>query len=878
MIYEIEPITFEINGMEFTPIPGQKYSHNYAEELRDILKNKKDSEYMRAKWRNLVLNDLFFVTYFVLKIPIANHPFWIEACHEVQHGPSTQTLDLWAREHGKAVDYNYPVLTTGGWKKHGELEVGDEVFHPNGQPNKVIALSEVFDNTECFEVEFTDGSKVTTSDNHLWTVLKKSRKRISGTKNKRHYRDGLTLSSKELSKYLHKPDNRFGVQLNEVLQFTNHKKLRLSPYVLGAWLGDGTSCCGNITTADNEIINKIESLGYKVGKNTALYRWNIYKILPTLRELEVLNNKHIPQEYLYASEDDRRELLRGLMDTDGTIDSRGVSSFTNINKTLAENVHELAMGLGLQPRLSVRSKKIKGENYISYDVRFRAYKKDEVFSLSRKQEKVPEGKRVFRCKYIKSVKKVNTIPTRCIQVASEDGLYLIGKNLITTHNSSIITSAETIQSILRNPEERICIFSYAQKPALAFFRQIKYLFEESFFLKDIFPDVLYMNPSSEAPKWSEDTGLIVKRKGYYREATLEAWGLVEGMPTGKHFTQRIYDDVETPEFVNSPEMIEKLKYMFDLSHNVGMDGDRHRVIGTTYSHNGLLQDLRERKDLDGNLLYHTRVKPATEDGTPSGKPVFLSEEKMNLLRGNLTTFFSQQLLDPTPRGEEKLNSDFILTTPPHEIPKNLYKFMAIDPAGVRKDRRGDDWAIIVFGVEPYMNDLGASKLYILDMVIDVFDEADAMKQVVDIYARNGRMLAVGVEKVGAMTFEIHISNALRAKGYYVSKEDKTLMTLSPAGRNKHSRILQNVQWPLNNGCIHVNEAIPLAYRERLSLEMQKFPHWRDDGLDALAYAFEMTKDYRFSKRRLNPEKQDKWWHRYQQKVNNVPDEDGFIIV
>lgn len=863
-----------INEMPFTPIEGIPYKHDYLKFFDDCLDATVD---WVAATRFLITTDLFFFTYFVARIPIANRKFWVEACQDVDDGPATRTLDLWAREHGKAVDCEYPVLTTNGWKKHGDLAVGDYVFQPNGSPIRVVATSDIFHFTDCYNVTFTDGSSVITSDNHLWEVWTKSRKRISGEKNKREYREKQILSSEQLSKYLHAPDERFSVIKNKALQFHPSEALPIPAYTLGAWLGDGTNSCGNITSADIEIIERIREDGFNVDKSKPKYLYSIKKLHPLLRINNILKNKHIPQAYLFASLEDRLSLLQGLMDTDGTVDKRGTASFSNINKVLIDGVYQLCNSLGLSARLVERSKTYEGTPYRCYEVRFQAYKSDNPFHLKRKLDRCKEGVSSFKGRYILSVSPAKTIPTRCIQVDSPDGLYLIGKNFITTHNSSIITTAETIQAILKNPEERICIFSFNQKAALSFFRGIKTILEQNDYLKALFPDVLYGNPQGEAPKWSEDVGLVVKRKGFYKEMTLEAWSLIEAMPTGKHFTRRIYDDVETPDYVYSPEITQKLKDMFALSQNVGSEGDCHRVIGTTYSHEGLLQMLRHAVNKEGQLMYHVRVKAATDDGTPNGKSVFLSEEKLDELRLSKHTFFAQQLLDPTPKGEESLNPDYITEVDKEDIPNNVYKFMVVDPAGERKDRVGDNWAIIVYGVLPYREDLGGSKLFILDMYIEEMRTADAFQKIVEMYTRNGRILKTGIEKTGATTFEIHVADALRAKGFYVSKEDGTLCALSPAGRKKSERIVSNLQWPLNNGRIFMSKSIPIAYRERLKLELKRFPFFKDDAIDALAYAYEMIKDYRFGPKTAEVDKYEEWWN-LKEKSRFTKKIDGWMAV
>lgn len=438
--------------------------------------------------------------------------------------------------------------------------------------------------------------------------------------------------------------------------------------------------------------------------------------------------------------------------------------------------------------------------------------------------------------------------------------------------TTIITQGETIRQILKNPEERIGIFSYSRPAALSILRGIKQILEGSALLKACFPDILYRDPRTEAEKWSETDGLIVQRKGFYKEATLEAWGLVEGMPTGKHFSGRVYDDVVTADLVNSPEVMAKLKDSFDMSQNLGTIDGWHKVIGTTYHHEDLLVNLRNKVTADGKPVYLTRVKTATVDGTPNGKSAYLPEERLAELRINKQMFFSQQLLDPTPQGTQKLDKDLLVEVSPASIPQRLFKFMAIDPAGERKSdkRQGDSWAIVVAGVEPFRDDLGASRVFILDMLVEPMTEAEALDAVVRMFLRNGQIRQIGVEKVGISTAEVHIAKALHARNRSLTVENKGLVVLRPGGRSKQQRIESALQWPLLNGKLHISTAIPSSYRERLKLEMHKFPFWHDDALDAVSYIYDMVKDFRFGTYSPVTE-EDKWADAFGEKKEGGPD-------
>lgn len=425
--------------------------------------------------------------------------------------------------------------------------------------------------------------------------------------------------------------------------------------------------------------------------------------------------------------------------------------------------------------------------------------------------------------------------------------------------STIITQGETIRRILINPDERIGLFSYSRPAALAFLRGIKQILENSTVLKACFPDVLYQDPKTEADKWSESDGLIVRRKGFYREATLEAWGLVEGMPTGKHFTGRVYDDVETLDLVNSPDVMAKLKDAFDMSQNLGTKDGWHKVIGTTYHHEGLLNNLRNRKTADGTPVYTTRVRAATVDGTPNGASAYLPEKRLAELRINRQMFYSQQLLDPTPQGTQKLDASYLVEVSPAEIPTKLFKFMAVDPAGERKsdNRQGDSWALVVAGIEPYRDDIGMSRVFILDMMVEPMTEAEALDNIYRMFMRNNGIRQLGVEKVGISTAEIHIAKLLHARGRNLTVENGGLVVLRPAGRKKEQRIEAALQYPLLHRKLHISTAVPAAYRERFKLEMQRFPYYHDDALDAVSYVYDMIRDFRFGTQAFVTE-EDRW--------------------
>ena len=132
------------------------------------------------------------------------------------------------------------------------------------------------------------------------------------------------------------------------------------------------------------------------------------------------------------------------------------------------------------------------------------------------------------------------------------------------YKSTIITVGLTILNILNNPDITVGIFSHSRPIAKAFLRQIKREFETNRVLQELFPHICPPG-RGETRTWSEDGGIVVRRGGNPKENTVEAWGLVDGQPTGKHFDLLVYDDVVTLESVSTPEQIRKTTEAWRLS-------------------------------------------------------------------------------------------------------------------------------------------------------------------------------------------------------------------------------------------------------------------------------------------------------------------------
>lgn len=364
---------------------------------------------------------------------------WVNRVVEQRIEPHTKYCVLHTRWHPLHVET--PVLTSNrGWVKHGELKKGDEVFTPKGTTTKVTQVYNPVPVNNCFE--FANGDKIISGDHHLWKVYD------NGNRKNRIL---------ETSQIMQRPtllgNNRCNFLLDKIepLQF-QEQEVPIKPYWLGLWLGDGYSKQPIICAEERDVEYSLKNNGYEIKKlhrkeNNCTYASYTYQNLSEkLKELNLINNKHIPELYLYNSVETRLELLAGLIDSDGCLEkSSNRVIFVNTDKKLLKNVYELITGLGFNVHVDERpAEKINKykEKYNSpirstkdaYALRFTPHYSIPT-RIPRKQIKGKgQGRRVGLIK----TSKVETVPGNCITVESEDGLYLVGKNLTTTHNSNDI--------------------------------------------------------------------------------------------------------------------------------------------------------------------------------------------------------------------------------------------------------------------------------------------------------------------------------------------------------------------------------------------------------------------------------------------------------
>lgn len=337
---------------------------------------------------------------------------------------------------GKRLRIDEPIPTPDGWTTMGSLKPGMKVFGSDGCICNVTRVSEIEYKPDAYKVILSDGAEIEADLDHQWlTTTRLERRNGDGPK--------VRTTKEILSTLRHLEYMNHAIPVAQAIELEN-KVFPLHPYILGLWLGDGTSREPSITMHIDdwsEIKNIFTEYGIKhhlvdsqAGENTvSIWMEETYGIL---RKLGVRNNKHIPAEYLRGSIEQRWALLQGLMDSDGTSGTDNASlelSFSN--EILAKGAAELIRSLGIRTNCNRQDAKLYG---VRKRDRWRMsfVTKKCPFKLTRKVSRwIPATEARTKYRYIKDVVPVEPTPMRCITVDSPDHTYVASRDWIVTHNS-----------------------------------------------------------------------------------------------------------------------------------------------------------------------------------------------------------------------------------------------------------------------------------------------------------------------------------------------------------------------------------------------------------------------------------------------------------
>lgn len=348
---------------------------------------------------------------------------------------------------GKALTIATPILTDKGFVYMRDIKVGDKVFARNGECYPVTAIYPQGEK-EVYRVSFEDGTYVNCCKDHLWIykttddIVRRNEWRVDSLYN--------IMQNHPISRG---KGYNLCIPVCERMNFTK-KELPLNPYVLGALLGDGGFTTDRIsfTTIDESLVEKLNSLlvdfngSFVKNKSNLQYLFKSNdvrenKLYRCIQQLGLLDkdssNKFIPKEYLYSSIEDRLELIRGLVDTDGTVTSRGFVTYFTGSRNLKNAFVFLVQSLGYRCRVHkyFRSKK----NLPEYKV-FVSAKTNELFSSKHRFEQYSHSYKSKRENHYDVLKIVNIekLPYKekmqCITVDSPDHSFIC-KDFIVTHNT-----------------------------------------------------------------------------------------------------------------------------------------------------------------------------------------------------------------------------------------------------------------------------------------------------------------------------------------------------------------------------------------------------------------------------------------------------------
>lgn len=390
--------------------------------------------------------------------PLAPQTFqfleWIEGQKENRTGITRYNQGLDANSLNKMCDIHHMIpLANGKFKELKDIVDGDILVGQNGQPTTVVKAHEIQLPKKAYSIEFSNGEVIRAGGEHLWTI-----------RNQRGVRK--TVDTDYIFDYMSKYKQPVYIDRANKPLAGIHKELPLDPYFLGLWLGDGGSWQNVFTTEDKEVLDYVNNWTISHGgyieqtKHQNSGKALTYRIKDTnltdicielgIRKIRYENTgiKHIPEIYFEASYEQRLELLRGLMDTDGCHHSGGFCIFTQKEGQLCDDVIRLAKSLGWDVTVHETNPcEFAKPNTKYFNIGISAL--DNPFKLSRKANKWKRQTRMTDKVKIKSITEIEPIPMRCLTVDAEDGQFCIEYTYTVTHNTATGISAILGQSAQR---------------------------------------------------------------------------------------------------------------------------------------------------------------------------------------------------------------------------------------------------------------------------------------------------------------------------------------------------------------------------------------------------------------------------------------------
>lgn len=716
------------------------------------------------------------------------------------------------RGHAKAESIDSLLLTPSGWKRFGEIKVGDKAIGRDGKETLVTHVHPI-SKMPLYRVTTRDGRSILCNPEHVWCVQTPSN---TGEKIVEKTTEEL-LSNYKSERYdkrskKHYVEYRYFLPTVEPIQFSE-KEFKVDPYTLGAWLGDGTSLSSGITSNDEELISYIP---YKITKNKAKYLYNISGLRPLLREIGVLGNKHIPQEYLFGSMLQRERLLQGLIDTGGSISTDGMQfTFTNKNKRLIEDVISLVRSLGGTCTL--------GDNYTRFD------KNSEYKHSYRITCRVNDSIKPVRLTrklllWKGSIKTKSAIVDirfekfdygRCITIANPDGMY-VTDDYTLTHNSHIISFFYPLWLAVFGISKDITIISASESLAVEWVRKIRYEIENNKKILAVFGDL-------KSEKWTEShlilaNGVNVRAKG--------AGSQIRGFRPDT----LIIDDLETQESANSEEQRKKNKeWILKDCINTLMPDGQLLMIGTLYNNICVLADFLLSDNGWTKRHYKAYMDGIQEKGHELW-PDLWSHERLQARKAEIGTwaFSAEYMNDPMSDENAPVKPEQIRYW--EEMPNQYSTVIAVDPA-YSEDIKADYKTASLIAIDNQYN------RYLMRYIRTHQPTSEFINAIIAMWQLNKNTCSgigipnQGVEKSFYQTFV----RQCEQKGIFPPVMELKNASSTSTGvsiRNKKQRIIATLQPIFEQGKYYIGKDHHEAREELLQIGSSRW----DDIVDTMTYA------------------------------------------
>ncbi|MEC5291582.1 phage terminase large subunit [Aurantimonas sp. C2-3-R2] len=748
----------------------------------------------------------------------------------MERGEFRQLILTMPPRAGKACAHDTPILTPAGWRTHGDLKAGDTVFGPDGKPIKVLAVSADVD--EVVPVTLSNGEVIRCHLNHEWTVYDRAAGRWR------------TLETREIKgrTLRNGPEGRSGrwtIQLPDIepMQWPT-AILPLHPYVLGAWLGDGSAAAPRIAHAqtDVEVVSAIEACGHVANRRWSQVSTKVAyatfsgprpgvgsEMQKALRGLGVLNAKHIPEIYLRASVEQRLQLMAGLVDTDGYVDKNGRVAFSTHDTRLAEGVYDLASTLGFRPRRVSEAPRVSSSGIAGRRDTLKIVFCPTVSLPTRIPRKQIRRIAVRRRVGVVSIGEIEHAPARSICVDHPDGLYVVGRQLVVTHNTQLATKSFVAWYLGRNPTDNVAVATYSDTMAEDYGSDIRWLANTANY-KQVFPAFKFRRGGMSKSNIQTEKGGRAVFVG------------VGGALTGRGAGLLICDDlIKGADEARSQTMRNQTWDWFTKVAMTRRMGKKLVVIIMTRWHSddviGRLTDPENphysREEAKGWKVINLPAIAEENDplGREPGEPLWPERYDLDFLR-------QQQRLDPlgfaalyqqrpTVADGVLFRRETIQHYRPDELPDDLRIYCASDHAVSMAERR-DPTVLLKVGVDKQDN------IYVLDCIWKQMPADVAVEAMLTMGGGSNKPLLWWAEK-GHISKSIgpFLRKRMMETGTYIN-----LVEVTPA-KDKETRA-QSIAARVAMGKVLFPKGA--FWAEKAVNEMLAFPNGlHDDFVDALAY-------------------------------------------